>query len=186
MPSVISAALLRFLPWIAGALLALGILVYMLHEHAALRRSERNVAAARDTVTQLEATNQANLDALKQLQRTAAAWQVAQGEVAAEDAHRAATARQMLDAISASTPSGARSATAPAAPAGGTPTVQASAAVPPATRDGAAGIPAILARTLDSIAAAQAAGSDGRAAPAPGQKQGAAPNGNHPHAGAKQ
>lgn len=185
MPSVISAALLRFLPWIAGALLALGLFVYILHEHAALRRAELNVAAARDTVAQLEATNRENLDALKRLQRTAAAWQVAQSEVAAKDGQRAAAARRMLDAIAASAQSAPQSAAAPVASAGGVAAAQASAASPPASGEAAVGIPAILARTLDSIAAAQAAGSGGAAGPPSRRPQDGASNSHHPQVGAK-
>lgn len=158
MPGIISAALLRFLPWIAGALLALGLFAYIFHEHAALRRAEHNVAAARDTVSQLEATNRENLDALKRLQKTAAAWQIARTEAAAEDARRAADARQMLDAIAASGTVSPRvlprrsegQRPGHAGNAGGSSAGAPTAATP--------GIPVILARTLESIAAAQAVG----------------------------
>lgn len=164
MPGVISAALLRFLPWIAGALLALGLFAYVLHEHAALRRAEHNVAVARDTVSQLEATNRENLDALKRLQKTAAAWQVARTEAAAEDARRAADARQMLDAIAAS--GTASPETLPGISQGrssdhGVNATGSSVGVPMASSPG---IPVILARTLESIAAAQALGQGTTAA----------------------
>lgn len=185
MPGVISAALLRFLPWIAGALLALGLFAYVFHEHAALRRAQHNFAAARDTVAQLEVTNRQNVEALKQLQKTAAAWQVAQTEVAAEDARRTADARRMLDAIAAS---GATSPemSLPTERRGSMSDAGKGRAASAGSSGGPiGGIPVILAQTLDSIAAAQAANQPPGAATR-GLPKSSAPRTKKPSFGAKQ
>lgn len=190
MPGVISAALLRFLPWIVGVLLALDLFVYILHEHAALRQAEHDFAAARDTVAQLEDTNSKDLDALKRLQRTAAAWQVAQTEVAAQDARRATDARQMLDAIATSAAvSSPRLRQSPdlstTTPTDRVPGKQGSPMGPTATAAETT-IPEILVRTLDSIAAAQATNQFAKTVTPQSRTAQSAPNRKKPFPGANQ
>jgi hypothetical protein len=75
MPSLVVSYATRLLPWLIGGLCVIGCILYLWYLRDQLAAARQAVASAQSTITQLSATNQQNLAALKVLQAEDAAWQ---------------------------------------------------------------------------------------------------------------
>lgn len=125
MPALILGFLGRFAPWIAAGVLALAVVLYGWHLHAALGRAEAALRAEQGTIGQLRAVNAQDVAQLRRLTLAAAAWQAALATAQASDMRAATASARIMTAIAAA----------------------------PARDDGP--VAPVLARTLAAIAAAQ-------------------------------
>lgn len=96
MPALLLPWVSRLLPYIVGAFILLGGFLYVRHIEDALHTAQAEMAAAKTTISSLQATNQQNLVALANLQKQQAEWD---GEmlVVQQNDHDQLTAAQQID-----------------------------------------------------------------------------------------
>jgi hypothetical protein len=112
MPVFLMSFVSRYLPYLIGGALVLGVVVYVWYIHSALKAANAEIATAQMTISNLRETNQQNLVVLARLQKQQAEWDGEMLVVQQDDTAQRHIAQQIDTAIAATSPA----QNAPAAP----------------------------------------------------------------------